>query len=333
MRAFEWLRDPGAQVLKPLYAVHGEDLYLRRQSLDAIKALALGDQPDDIAVTRFEGKIATLADVLDELRTLPFFSKRRVVIVEDADPFVTRYRKELESHAASPAGSGVLVMVLRSWPSNTKLYKLVEASGLAIDCASPAEKDLLPWLTKLAASRFKAHLEPDAGRLLVELVGAEVGILASEVEKLSVYAGESGKIRREDVAKLVEAGRIETVWKVIDAATLGEAAAAVSHLDDLLASGEHPIRVLAGFTSSLLKVHHAGRLRAARVSLEEACKIAGVFMVDKTRRQHAHLGPARVDRLPAMLANADLDLKGGSQLDPRVVLEALLVELALPRKD
>ena len=96
----------------------------------------------------------------------------------------------------------------------------------------------------------------------------------------------------------------------------------MSHLDDLLASGEHPIRVLAGFTSSLLKVHHAGRLRAARVSLEEACQIAGVFTVDKTRRQHAHLGPARVDRLPAMLAKADLDLKGGSLLDPRVVLEA-----------
>jgi DNA polymerase-3 subunit delta len=74
-------------------------------------------------------------------------------------------------------------------------------------------------------------------------------------------------------------------------------------------------------------------LRAARVPLEEACRIAGVFGVDKTRRQHAHLGPARVDRLPAMLARADLDLKGNSPLDPRVVLEQLLVELALPRKD
>ena len=264
---------------------------------------------------------------------LPFFSKRRVVIVDEADPFVTKYRKELEAHVASPSGAGVLILMLKSWPSNTKLYKLVEASGLAIDCSSPGEKDLVPWLTHLATSGHRAHLDLDAARFLVELVGAEVGILASEVEKLAVYVGSSGKIRREDVARLVEAGRIETVWKVVDAATLGEAAAAVSHLDDLLASGEHPIRVLAGFTSSLLKVHHAGRLRAARVSLEEACKIAGVFMVDKTRRQHAHLGPARVDRLPAMLAKADLDLKGGSQLDPRVVLEALLVELALPRKD
>ena len=132
---------------------------------------------------------------------------------------------------------------------------------------------------------------------------------------------------------MVEAGRIETVWKVLDAATLGEAAAAVSHLDDLLASGEHPIRVLAGFTSSLLKSTTPGRLRAARVSLEKPARSPESSPSDKTRRQHAHLGPARVDRLPAMLLKADLDLKGGSLLDPRVVLEQLLVELALPRKD
>jgi DNA polymerase III subunit delta len=333
MRALEWLRDRSTHPLKPVYAVHGDDLYLRRQSIDAISLAALQDQADEMAISRFEGKAASLADVLDELRMLPFFSKRRIVIVDDGDPFVTKYRKDLEGYIASPSGTGVLILVLKSWPSNTKLYKLVETAGLAIDCSSPGEKDLVPWLTHLAASKYQSHLEPDAARLLVELVGAEVGILASETEKLAVYVGAAGKIRREDVAKLVEAGRIETVWKVLDAATTGEAATAVKHLDDLLASGEHPIRVLAGFTSSLLKTYHAGRLRAARVNLEEACRIAGVFTIEKTRRQHAHLGPSRVDRLPAMLAKADLDLKGGSLLDPRVVLEQLLVELALPRTD
>jgi DNA polymerase-3 subunit delta len=34
-----------------------------------------------------------------------------------------------------------------------------------------------------------------------------------------------------------------------------------------------------------------------------------------------------------MLLKADLDIKGGSLLDPRVVLETLLVQLAQPRRD
>ncbi len=44
------------------------------------------------------GDKPALADVLDELFTLPFFSRRRLVIVEEADTFVTKYRKDLEAY-------------------------------------------------------------------------------------------------------------------------------------------------------------------------------------------------------------------------------------------
>ncbi|WP_165227650.1 DNA polymerase III subunit delta [Aquisphaera insulae] len=334
MRALDWLRDWSSQPVKPVYVIHGEDVYLRRESAGAIRRAVLGEDADELAMRRFEGGGASLADVMDELRTLPFFSKRRVVLVEDADTFVTRTRKDLEGYIEAPSGTGVLALMVKAWPSNTKLYKLVAASGMPIDCASPGEKDLIPWLTK-EATRHEAALEPDAARLLLELVGAEVGILAAEVEKLAVYVGTAGKIRRADVTKMVEAGRIETIWKVIDAATTGQAAAAVTDLDDLVAAGEHPIKINAALASSLIRVHHAGRLRAARLPLDEACKIAGIhgFAVEKLKKQHAHLGPGRVDRIPEMLLKADLDLKGDSKLDPRVILEELLIRLALPRTD
>ena len=159
------------------------------------------------------------------------------------------------------------------------------------------------------------------------------GILAAEVEKLAVYAGEKGRIERSDIMKLVGAGRVETIWKTLDAATTGEAKTALEHLDTLLAAGEQPTPMVAAMSASLLKIHHAGRLRAARINLDEACRIAGIpaFAASKTGKQHAHLGPKRVDQLPAMLLKADLDLKGGSMLDPRSILEILLVQLTLPR--
>lgn len=336
MRALELLSGSTGGGLKPVYVVHGDDLFLRREATSAIIRLALGPDADELAVRRFEGGSASLAEVLDELRTLPFFAKRRVVVVEDADPFVTKNRKQLEKVLDEGPGAGVLILVVKSWPSNTLLYRRVAATGLAVNCDSPNEKDLVPWLVD-RASRSQAQLEPEAAKLLVELVGPEVGILASEIEKLAVYVGDKdkGKIRRSDVSRMVEAGRIETVWKVLDSATLGQTAEAVSDLDDLLAAGEPPIKILAAFASSLQKLHHAGQLRARRVPLSEACAAAGIrdFFIEKTGRQHAHLGPSRVDRIPAMLLKADLDLKGNSALDPRAVLERFLVELALPRED
>jgi DNA polymerase III subunit delta len=335
MHAFEFLRSPGKAGARPIYAVAGDDAYLRDESLKAITRLALGAEADDLAVARFPGESTSLSDVLDELRTLPFLAKCRVAIVEGADPFVTAHRKELEVYAEKPAGSGVLVLSVKSWPGNTKLAKLVEKVGLSIDCKAPDERELPGWLVSLAKNHSKAKLEDDAARLLVELVGPEVGLLASEVEKLAVYVGETGVIRSEDVSRMVGAGRVETIWRTVDAATTGKAGEALADLDHLLGSGEHPIKLIAGMTFSLQKVHHAGQLRRERVELREACQRAGIFpgAAEKTGRQHSHLGPTRVDRLPGLLLQADLDLKGDSQLPPRVILERLLVQLARPRQD
>jgi DNA polymerase-3 subunit delta len=335
INALEWLRDSGDQPFRPVYVVFGDDSYLIRESIRGVNRALFGDADRDASISRFAGPVTPLANVLDEVSTLPFFSRRRLVIVEEADTFVTKHRKDLEAYVANPSDSGALLLQVKQWPANTILAQLVEKSGLAISASSPREKELITWLTQLAPARFDAQLAPDAARLLVELVGPEAGILAAEVEKLAVYAGEKGRIERSDIMKLVGAGRVETIWKTLDAATTGEAKTAIEHLDTLLAAGEQPTPMVAAMSASLLKIHHAGRLRAARINLDEACRIAGIpaFAVSKTGKQHAHLGPKRVDQLPAMLLKADLDLKGGSMLDPRSILEILLVQLTLPRTD
>lgn len=334
MRGLDWLKDGSAKGGVPLYVVFGDDPYLRREAVSrAVHAELPGDEAD-VGVARFEGASTKLADVTDELRTLPFFSKRRVVLVDEADPFVSAHRKELEAYVEAPSSSGSLILAVRSWPSNTRLAKSADKVGLAIDCSSPKEAELLKWLPGLA-TRTQSKLGPDAARLLLELVGPELGLLAAEVDKLAVATAHVGEIRREDVARFVEAGRIETVWAAINAATEGRGDVATKLLDELIAHGEAVPKLLAAMSTSLMKVHHAGRLRAARLSVAEACAAVGIppFAVQQTTKQHSHLGPGRVDQLPSWLLQADLDVKGGSQLHPRVVLETLLVRLAQPRRD
>jgi DNA polymerase-3 subunit delta len=335
MHAIEFLRQTVEAEPKPVYAVYGDDAYLRSESERAIVRAALGADADDFAVARFPGDQAALSDVLDELRTLPFLARRRVVIVEDADPFVTAHRAQLEQYMSHVAERGVLVLSVRSWPSNTRLAKLVAQEGQAIECKTPPERELPAWLVELAQTRFSTKLDHDAARLLVELVGAEVAVLASEVEKLATYVGERAVIHRADVVKLVGAGRVETIWKTLDAATTGQVTEALELLGRLIDSGEHPVGLLAAMSASLRKTYYAGQLRIARKELDEACREAGIppFATSMTAKQHKHLGPARVSRLPELLMRADLDLKGSSSLSPRAVLERMLVHLARPRQE
>jgi DNA polymerase III subunit delta len=333
MNALDWLRAPDPGAIRPICVVYGDDAYLVEESIIAVGRAIFPEQDGDAAISRFAGASTALASVLDEVRTLPFFSRKRLVIVDDADPFVTKHRKELESFAEKPSAKGVLLLRTKLWPSTTRLAKIVENTGFPIDCSSPKEGELAPWLCQVARARFDAQLGAQEARLLLELVGPESGILMAELEKLTIYVAETRRIGKNDILKLVGAGRVETIWKTLDAALGGQGALALDHLDTLMTAGEEPVGLLAAMSANLLKLHHAGRLRAARLSIDEACRLAGIpsFAIEKTRKQHAHLGPTRVDQLPAKLERADLDLKGGSTLDPRVILETLLIQLALPR--
>lgn len=334
MRGLDWLKEKAGEGGRPLYVVFGEDPFLRRESIRKAIAREIPGDEADVGVARFEGASAKLANVVDELRTLPFFSKRRVALVEDADPFVTAYRKELEAYVDAPSSSGCLILVVKSWPGNTRLAKSAAKVGLDIDCNNPKEADLLAWLPSYA-KQAGSKMGTDAVKLLLELVGPEPGILVAEVDKLSIATAHVGEIRREDVSRFVESGRLEQIWDVANAAAEGDGIRAVKLLDDLIASGEHPVGLLARMASSLMKLHHTGRLRATRMTLAEACQSLGIspYFAQSMGKQHTHLGPTRVDRLPADLLQADLDLKGGSQLPPRVVLEILLARLAGPRRD
>jgi DNA polymerase-3 subunit delta len=337
MHALEILLDPAKIPDRPFVVLFGDELFLRAEARQAVLSRALGDEEDSIAVVRFRGDSASLADVLDEVRTVPFLSRRRVAIVEDADPFVTSHRRELEAYAENPAPSGVLLLEVKNWPGNTKLAKLVDKLGLAIECKNPAERDLHRWLGRWAKACQGVRLTPEAIQLLLELIGPELGVLCSEVEKLATAVASKGEVEAHDVARNVGAGRVETIWKVLDAATTGRGVEALDLLDRLLASGENPVRLLAAMVASLRKVHHAGQLRKARLAPDEACRQAGIpayrDAIERTLKQHGHLGPSRVGRLPGLTLQADLDLKGFSSLPPRVVLERLLVQLSQPRRD
>lgn len=335
MNALEFTRNPPGGTPCPIYAVFGDDDYLKSESVGAIIRVAFEGKDGGMGLSRVPGSQAELADVLDELRTLPFLAKRRVVVVEDADPFVTAYRKELETYLEKPSSTGVLVLVVKSWPSNTRLAKLVSQIGVAVDAKAPKESELPSWMVQMAKARWGQKLEAEAARLLLDLVGPEPGLLASELEKLSVAVSPNSAIRAQDVSRWVSAGRMESIWETLDAATLGRTADALEGLERLIEAGEPPVKLYSAMSASLLKLYHSGYLRALRRELRQACQEAGIppFAAEKAGRQHAHLGPARVSAIPSRLLQADLDLKGSSMLDPRAQLERLLIELAAPRTD
>src|SRR5437588_11308651 len=85
---------------RPLYVLHGDEDFLKRQVLAFLRKNLLGEDGDSFALSTYSGDKAVYASVIEDLETLPFLSPYRLVVIEQADPFVTKYRATLESYLA-----------------------------------------------------------------------------------------------------------------------------------------------------------------------------------------------------------------------------------------
>jgi len=339
VKALEFLANEDRFSVAPVCAVFGDDGYLKSESLDALRRQWLGDGDQEFSLSIFAGRETQLRDVLDALATVSLFGAgRRMAIVEDADTFVTQYRSDLEDYVARPLRDAVLVLEVKSWPSNTKLAKAVAASGLAIDCEAPNERQIKTWLIARAKAVHGMRLDAAAADELLELVPPEIGILVQELNELALVAGD----RREIDAALVHANvggwRARTTWDMIDAAADGRAADALAQLDRVIASGERPQGILPQIAPSLRRFASATSLIEAaeadrrRLPVRDALSQAGVppFKLTDAERQLKQIGRSRAKQLTRWLLAADLATKGHNSSDERarIELERLIVRLA-----
>ncbi|MGW8256705.1 MAG: DNA polymerase III subunit delta [Thermoguttaceae bacterium] len=322
---------------RPVCAVFGDESYLRRQSLLKLRGAILGGEDADFSLTIVSGDAADLRDVLAELRTTAMFAAKRLVLVENAGKFVSRFRAELEQYVSHPSLTGVLVLDLDSFPANTRLYKMISAEGLLINCNAPSEARMTKWLVHSADKVHHLHLSASAAETLVELVGAELGLLEQELAKLALSVGEKKRVTPEIVRRFVGSWRVKSTWDMLDAALEGNVPGALRQLDLLLSSGEQPVGILAQISASLRRFAAATRLVLQgeqtghrRIPLAHALEQAGVkaFVLKKAETQLRRLGRHRGAQLYQWLLCADMDLKGASAMHPRVILEQLITRIS-----
>ncbi len=317
LAALDYLARAEKHLPKPVCVVFGDEPFLKSEVIALLRAATLGGDEADFSSRTFDGDEVEARSVFDELATVALFGGgRRFVLVADADDFVSRNRPALEDYAAHPAAGGVLVLDVKSWPSNTRLFKQLADSGLQIDCKAPDERALLEWLRVRAERQYRATFARGAAERLMEIVGPQMGRLDQEIAKLSLIAaapGGTGKhslpvptggghwqtslasgtpqqgqddgaanITAELVDDAVGGWRAKTGWDLIEAAAKGDAQEAMVQLDRLILAGEHPVALLGQISSPLRRLAAAARIvtqdQAAgkRINLRQALEQAGV---------------------------------------------------------
>lgn len=326
MHAAEFLKRPPAEL--PLVGViFGDQLHLKQQVVAALVQSVIGG--DDTALTKLDGKSITFGDLIDELRTVSMFADRRLVVVQEADDFISEHRAALEKYCEKPAKKSLLLFDAKSWAKTTRLAKWMAKSGLEVDCSELKGAELRTWITETATHAYERKIDRDAVTLLIELVGGNLGALDQELAKLAAYVGPGATIPLEAVRSLVGGWQTETTWAMTNAVRDGDLGQALRALDELLTAGEAPLKLFAGISFVYRKLATAVEL-SRQLPLKDALKEAGVFFRDwdATESYLRRLGRARAERILGWLLETDLGLKGSSRLPERFQLEQLLIRLS-----
>ncbi len=310
----------------PVFALVGLDAYGEEEAL----ADALASAGNDPQVSALDGPSASPSDVFDELRSVSMFGGRRVVIVRDADAFITNHRPLLEAYLAAPSTEATLILRLTTLPKNTKVYKLIAKVGEVIAAKTLKPADAARWLIGRAKDEHGLRLESDAARLLVDTVGIDRSGLDNELAKLAL--GSDGKsIQADQVAGGVAFRREQQMWTMTDAITRGDAGRALTVWRQLLATDpSSEFRAVAWLAGWLDKAIQATALVAEGRRPDEikrALRMPPYADVEGVLRSATSVGSKRLGAATDALAELDYRVKTGAA-DAARGCEAFIVRLA-----
>ncbi|MBU6341501.1 MAG: DNA polymerase III subunit delta [Bacteroidetes bacterium] len=181
----EILKDIKARKFQPVYFLHGEEPFFTDQLEAAIIAHALPEAERGFNQTILYGKDVEAIGLLDSLRRYPMMSERQVLILREAQDM--KGFSELIGYMENPMPSTVFVVCYKhkKYDMGSKMGKVLKAKTLVFESKKLYDNQVPDWIAAYAKSS-KMGLEPAAAQLLAEYLGADLGKIVNELDKLAL---------------------------------------------------------------------------------------------------------------------------------------------------
>lgn len=314
-------RPPGA-----VFFLYGDEEYLREEAATRVIDAYVEASTRDFNFDHLYGSDVTAEHLASLLATPPMMAEYRVIALRDAQGLSNRAREVVEAVSAQvPAGLILVVTAAIPQASKAKFYSNLQKSAVSVEFASVDAMDLPGWLVTHARDANGLDLEIDAARALASAIGSQLGVLASELEKLASYVGDRSSVTLEDVKAV--GGYIPRAdrWAWFDLVGEKRFAEALRMLPTLLETGENGVGLVIGITSQILRI---GLVTAGgKEALERHLKPYQRWLAGRVVPQARSWTTSEVDDAIQELLRTDRLLKSTSLTD-RQAIEEMLLRLA-----
>jgi DNA polymerase-3 subunit delta len=195
----------GKGPLRPGYVLVGEEAFLLDRCRAAVMKGFVPAEFRDFCLSEFDLGGTPIFEVLDRAQTPSLMAPFQVIFIRNVKQLYTRGAKKeefaaLDRYFKAPNPQALLIFVadfvripsdLRRMDLDDKnrFERLTETLGEhcgMVELARVNEEDAMRWIAS-TATEAGAKMEPDAARELADALGADMMLIASEMEKLLLY--------------------------------------------------------------------------------------------------------------------------------------------------
>lgn len=232
---------------KSCYLFYGSEGYLKKAYENSIKKAIVDESFETMNFDMFDDKKVLTTKVIDALETLPFMAEKRFVLVRDSGLFQTGRKDESEKMAdylSTIPESACLLFVEEEIDKRGRLYKSIVKNGRAVEFKTPDEKTLVNWIMS-ELKKKKMEINSATAIYLIRTTGSNMENIVGEIEKLSAYKAQNGKIENEDIDKVCIKSFETKIFDLVAAIGNKKPETALEIYRNMLLMKESPIMILA----------------------------------------------------------------------------------------
>lgn len=345
----QFLAKLGKQPPAAVYLFLGQEGYQRRACKQALLERALPGEARADGLTQVDLEELTLAEVIDDARSLSLFAQERVIWVASAElALPKRLTAAAGDDEDGSAPDAVLVEYLKAPTPGTvvvfecsrfdfggddkpKMERVEKFYGAIREVVEFRQytPEAARFLAQQLAKKFEVRIGGAELAALLDSVAGDANRLAMEMEKLALYLGGERAVTMEDVRALVPNASQSTIFGLVNALGRRDRAAALKSLDDLVREGEY-LPLALTFLGSLFRMALAakeGKISNAQQAQAFFQGIGVRIWRDRAEQVVATAGAfshAQLSKAVRAVYETDKKFREGYK-DDRVVMETLIL--------
>ena len=340
--------------LRPGYVLLGDEAFLYQRCRQGVLAALAPAETRDFSLSDLDLAETSIFEILDRAQTPSLMAPFQVLFVRGLKALYGRGSKKAEFEAIdayfrSPNPQALLLFVADHLRIPTDLRKmdyqdkerydriretLGDWCGF-VELARVDEGDAIKWVMGTAEARG-VRFEADAARELVDALGSDMMIVASELEKLCLYVSGKARVTLGDVETMVLAAKQRSLYELTDAISQHDRPRALALLHGLLNASDggedaaigHLYMLARTFRQMLIILEKNVRdSRAIWSVLWQGFRMPPFAAEDLIRQARRYKSRRELTRALRLIARADVEVRSNPP-DKRLVLERLVLELA-----